>query len=342
VPDSNTIEGAKATRELTFSARVEVGGRSQPVGPFRVYQFRDGDWIHTDKPPAPNATVVGGYFVHQVRLANTGSEHLYGRIVITVGPRDDRYESEDQREVVVSAKQTGVKPGGPQITVTPMPDHEFPLLPARAVTGDLDLQPLETVTVEMVTVIQSEMHALRLPHPAMVVMRGVSVIENEWGWERSPVVSELERVGREHVKSIEMLGREYAKAIEIKGREHAEAIAALQREHADTLAASDARHAAVKRRERIVFAVVAALAFSGGAFREPLARFFVRLLQGSAIHLVVGVAALAVGAVAASVTAGLILNRGRTVLRQRLFWVCVVLTVFAAGVTVYLGQPPAH
>jgi hypothetical protein len=54
--------------------------------------------------------------------------------------------------------------------------------------------------VEIVTVIYNEMTALRLPQPAKVVMRGVPLIEKEWGWERSPVASALESLGRKHVE----------------------------------------------------------------------------------------------------------------------------------------------
>jgi hypothetical protein len=139
VPYSNTLEAAKASRELTFSAQVEVGGRSQPMGPFRVYHCPDAGAIDDEMPPPPSARFVGGYFVHHVRMANTGNEHLYGRIVITVGPREDTYQRPDQKEVVVSTKQTGMKPGEPQLGLTPMPDPAFPSLPVGAVMGDLDL-----------------------------------------------------------------------------------------------------------------------------------------------------------------------------------------------------------
>jgi hypothetical protein len=137
--------------------------------------------------------------------------------------------------------------------------------------------------------------------------------------------------GAQARRTIETLGREYAQAIEVQ-----------RREHADAVAASEARHKAFKRRERILLAVVAVTAFSAGAFHESLARFIVAVTQGSVVRLALGGATLAVPAVAASMTAAMLMEEGTASFRQPRFWLTVALTVLPPLLSFYLGRHPAR
>jgi hypothetical protein len=135
--------------------------------------------------------VVLAVFRYELRIENTGTERVLGDLVVPFSDPPERINGyitiAANGPEVMECRQTGGKEGGPKLTLTPkVPDGSFLGCHSLA-TGQLDLHPGESVSVEILTAYPApDAHPLvppigiprfeSIPLPK-VRLRGVAIVD---------------------------------------------------------------------------------------------------------------------------------------------------------------------
>ncbi len=304
-------------RELTYSTSCELGGRSQAIGHFQVYYLPRTIGLGLTNTPIPaDARHVHSYFIHHVRLQNTGDAELHETVAIQLGVQPDDLlmrRLAGDRETIVECRQVQAEPAGPQLPLTVAPNPDFPTMPSLTASGDLHLHPGEHVQVDITTTMDS-FTAMDVPVPAVVRLRGVSVVQKPWFWE-------VREEGGDPLEDARNLARQRKEALEqIKPR-----------------------FESLRKRMPLWIVTAGGGGFLVGLFHGTIIATLAQVLAAVAAgvywrSLVGGIVLLASG-VFASIIAGVLLLRKWSVFRERWFWVVAVLGLIASVLVIHLSQP---